>query len=277
MNLLTLESVPALQAEVRALAAERDAVILAHNYQLPEVQDVADFVGDSLGLAAGGEDRRRGHRLLRRALHGRDGVGALAREDRAAAGFGRGLLAGGLDHRGPAARVEGRAPERARRHVREHDGRGEGGDRLLRTSGNAVEIVNTFAEHRRPRSSSSRTCSSAPTSRRGRAATCTCGWASVTSTRASPERHRRQRANTRRGLPDSSGVRMLDPAMEYVAAGDVTPRGSTCSPPAACWAGRRRADGRRRSWRPRPGCCTRCRGAPRHRLRGRQRGAPAAT
>ena len=51
MNLLTLESVPALQAEVRALAAERGAVILAHNYQLPEVQDVADFVGDSLELA----------------------------------------------------------------------------------------------------------------------------------------------------------------------------------------------------------------------------------
>ncbi len=43
--------VAALQAEVRRLARARDAVILAHNYQVPEVQDVADFVGDSLGLA----------------------------------------------------------------------------------------------------------------------------------------------------------------------------------------------------------------------------------
>ncbi len=38
-------------AQVRALAAERDAVILAHNYQLPEIQDVAHHVGDSLGLS----------------------------------------------------------------------------------------------------------------------------------------------------------------------------------------------------------------------------------
>ncbi len=40
-----------MQAEVRALAEERHAVILAHNYQVPEVQDVAHFVGDSLGLS----------------------------------------------------------------------------------------------------------------------------------------------------------------------------------------------------------------------------------
>ena len=45
------DEIATLQDEVRELALARDAVILAHNYQLPEVQDVADFVGDSLALS----------------------------------------------------------------------------------------------------------------------------------------------------------------------------------------------------------------------------------
>ena len=48
---MTTETITVMQGEVRALAQERDAVILAHNYQVPEVQDIADYVGDSLGLS----------------------------------------------------------------------------------------------------------------------------------------------------------------------------------------------------------------------------------
>lgn len=51
MTLLQLYDVDAMKDEVRALARQRDAVIIAHNYQLPEIQEVADYVGDSLGLS----------------------------------------------------------------------------------------------------------------------------------------------------------------------------------------------------------------------------------
>jgi quinolinate synthase len=48
---MTASMTEQMQDEVRSLATERKAVVLAHNYQVPEVQDVADYVGDSLGLS----------------------------------------------------------------------------------------------------------------------------------------------------------------------------------------------------------------------------------
>ena len=48
---MTTQLYATMHDEVRDLARARGAVILAHNYQVPEVQDVADYVGDSLGLS----------------------------------------------------------------------------------------------------------------------------------------------------------------------------------------------------------------------------------
>lgn len=49
-----------LKQEIRRLARERDALLLAHNYQRDEIQEIADITGDSLGLSmeAAGTDRR---------------------------------------------------------------------------------------------------------------------------------------------------------------------------------------------------------------------------
>jgi quinolinate synthase len=48
---MTASMTERMQDEIRSLATERKAVLLAHNYQVPEIQDVADYVGDSLGLS----------------------------------------------------------------------------------------------------------------------------------------------------------------------------------------------------------------------------------
>ncbi|NPA79577.1 MAG: quinolinate synthase NadA [Thermotogae bacterium] len=59
---MSAEEIRSLQRKVLELKRRKDAYIIAHNYQLPEIQDVADYVGDSLGMAM--EAKRTDHPLV---------------------------------------------------------------------------------------------------------------------------------------------------------------------------------------------------------------------
>ena len=62
-----------LVKEIKRLKKEKNAVILAHYYQVPEIQDIADYVGDSLGLSQkAAETRCRCYCICRGTFYGRN-------------------------------------------------------------------------------------------------------------------------------------------------------------------------------------------------------------
>ena len=129
---LSAEEIARLKGEVRALAEERNAVILAHNYQVPEVQDVADFVGDSLGLS-----RRPRHRrptsIVFCGVHFMAETASVLSPDKTVLlpDLGAGCSLADSITADELRALEGKASGRDRGDVREHHRRGQGRGRLL--------------------------------------------------------------------------------------------------------------------------------------------------
>ena len=249
-------------AEVRRLADLRGATLLAHNYQLPAIQDVADHVGDSLALsriaAEAPEDT-----IVFCGVHFMAETAKILSpgQDRADPRPARGLLAGRLDHRRRAARVEGRTPRRRRRVLCQHHRRGEGGDRHLlhvveRRRGGRVDsrgprgAVLPGPVPRRPRPARS------PAAR-----TCTSGRASATCTPAStatssPTRPARTPTPNCTCTPNAvAPLRLLylagegafpEDRVKILSTGGMLDAARETTRPRRCWSP------------PRSACCTNC-------------------
>ena len=208
----------------------------------------------------GHEDRRPGHRHVRRVLHGRDGQDPQPRAHRADPGRDGRLLAGRLDHAARPEALEGRAPRRGRRQLRQHDGRHQGRVGLLRDQrqrrGRRPLDSRTSARSCScPISSSARGSRSAPAAR-----TCTSGWASATSTPASaPTRSRaKQEALPERRPADPPGVRLRQRVRLGQRPRHDESRTPTCCRPRA-WSSTPRPRPTTPSWwRPRRASCTGC-------------------
>ena len=222
---LTETEIAELTAEIRDLAAERNAVILAHNYELPEVQDVADYIGDSLGLSrqAAAADAEMVEFC---GVHFMAETASILSPEKKVlipdldAGCS---LADSIDADQLRA-WKAKYPGRARGHVRQHLGRGQGRDRLLlhlfeRGQGRRAHLGRARPGHRdpvRPRHVARRVRRAGDRpDRRSRAPQPLprLGRRVPRPRRHPPGRHQRdpRAENPESRVPDPSRVRLLDP------------------------------------------------------------------
>ena len=201
---MTAAQITTMQEEIRELAAERGAVILAHNYQVPEVQDVADFVGDSLGLSreAAATDA---DAIVFCGVHFMAETAAILSPQKT-------VLIPDLD--AGCSLAASISAEQLRAWKAENPGavvvsyvnttaEVKAESDYCCTSGNAKGVIESIPED--TEILFFRTCSSGSGSRRSPGASCGSGWASATCTLASGHRTSRAGRRTRR-TPSSSST-----------------------------------------------------------------------
>ena len=269
-------------AEVRELARARDAVLLAHNYQLPEIQDVADHTGDSLALSRIAAESSASTIVF-------CGVHFMAETAKILAPDKTVLIP---DARAGCSLADSITADELRAWKAEHPG------------AVVVSYVNTTAAVKaetdvcctssqrrrggrvdpgRPRGA----VPARPVPRRARppdhwaGRTCTSGRGSATCTRAStaPSWPRRPPPTPTPSCSCTPSAAARPPRSTWPAAARCPPTGSRSSRRAGCSTRRGSVDGARRCWwPPRSGCCTSCAGPPRRSTSGRSTtGPPAAT
>ena len=142
----------------------------------------------------------------------------------------RRLLAGRHDHRRPAARVEGRAPRRGRRLLRQHDRRGEGRDRHL------LHVVATPSRWSR-RSPPTARCCSCPTSSSARTCSAVTGrdeHAHLDGRVPRARRHQRRRAAGAASPTQPDAELFIHPECGCATSRAVAGRRRAACPPSAC-------------------------------------------
>ncbi len=195
--------------EINRLRKERNAVILAHNYQIPEIQDIADFTGDSLGLARQAA-KTDADLIVFCGVHFMAETAAILSPGQKGAPSrpGSGLFSGGHDHGGSASGWKKQHPGAVVVAYVNTSAEVKAETDICCTSSNAVEVVQSIPEDKEILFLPDMFLGSYVEKMTGRKK-CTSGWASATCTPAiHPDDVQELREASRGGAIDPPRVRL---------------------------------------------------------------------